>query len=466
MKRTRQAGVLMHITSLPNNSGLGKLDEAAWRFLDWMVASGLSVWQMLPLTQPAQGLSPYQSLSAFAMNPALLPDNWQQQLDKAAYEQFLNHPPHWLHDYALFIALRETFQCQPWSDWPEAYKKRDPQALAEFAQQHQSRITLLKQQQFMLDQLWQQLKADAHAKGIQLFGDMPMFVAYDSADVWVNPDQFKLDDALKPSVVAGVPPDYFSKTGQYWGNPLYHWEVMAETGFDWWIKRFAQMMAQFDYIRFDHFRGLVACWEIDAQEKTAEHGHWQPVPGKELLSVLHQRFPEMKLVAEDLGEITPEVKALKEAFHLPGMSVLQFGFEGDPQQNPNSLQSQVENSVVYTGTHDNDTTLGWWNQLEEQARQKVTAALADYQFAGEMPWPMIAAAMASPAFMMIAPMQDYLGLGTEARMNVPGTCEGNWAWQLDWQDLPEHLSNRIKHLTEIYHREGPMAPKISALSGT
>ncbi|BBN59742.1 4-alpha-glucanotransferase [Hydrogenovibrio marinus] len=451
MSAAKRAGVLLHPTSLPHEGSLGRLDKAAWQFLDWMQEAGLSVWQMLPLTQPVQGLSPYQSVSAFAMNPALLPEDWQEQFDATAFDAFLQDPPHWLDDYALFMTLREVFNYEPWSSWPDVYQKRDLLSLANFAQQHQEHITFLKKEQFVLGVIWQKLKADANAKGIMLFGDMPIFVAYDSADVWANPDQFKLDEHLKPTVVAGVPPDYFSETGQHWGNPHYNWEVMLEDDFDWWHKRIAQAISQFDFVRIDHFRGLEACWEIDAKEETAMNGEWRKVPGDKLLSDLHRNFPHMNLVAEDLGVITPEVVALKEAFNLPGMSVLQFGFNGLPD-NPHDLKEQVENSIVYTGTHDNDTTLGWWDSLDDETRHWVDLQLADFQFAGDMPWPLIAAAMSSPALTMIAPLQDYLGLATEARMNIPGTCDGNWAWQFEWQEIPNDLSARIKTLIKKYER--------------
>lgn len=451
MMTVRRAGVLLHPTSLPHEHSHGKLDKAAWQFLDWMDTTGLAVWQMLPLTQPVQGLSPYQSVSAFAMNPALLPDDWQDQFDAQAFDEFLQYPSHWLDDYALFITLREKFDFQPWTDWPESYRQRDLLALVDFANEHQEQITYLKQQQFVLATIWQKLKDDANQKGILLFGDMPIFVAYDSADVWAHPNQFKLDDQLKPRVVAGVPPDYFSENGQHWGNPHYDWDAMLEDGFDWWHKRIAQAISQFDMVRIDHFRGLEASWEIDAKEVTAINGTWRKVPGDKLLADLHKSFPDMNLVAEDLGVITPEVVALKDAFHLPGMSVLQFGFNGLPD-NPHCLNEQVENSIVYTGTHDNDTTLGWWNSLDDNTRYWITSQLADFQFAGEMPWPMIAAAMSSPAMTMIAPLQDYLGLGTEARMNVPGTCDGNWAWQFSWQDVPDDLPEKIKMLIEKYGR--------------
>ena len=269
-------------------------------------------------------------------------------------------------------------------------------------------------------------------KGIQLFGDMPIFVAYDSVDVWTNSQQFKLDEELNPTVVTGVPPDYFSETGQRWGNPHYNWLVMQQDGFSWWLSRVSSALSQFDILRIDHFRGLEAVWEIDAKEETAIHGNWVKSPGVELLQQMQQSFSALPLVAEDLGMITPEVVALKNQFGLPGMSVLQFGFDGN-SDNPHSLSNQMENSVVYTGTHDNDTTLGWFESLDQHTSRMVKSRLSVCE--GEMPWPVIVAALNSPAQWAIIPMQDLLGLGSEARMNVPGTMENNWLWRFNWSQV-------------------------------
>lgn len=451
MTQQRQAGVLLHPTSLPNEDGkLGCLNEAAWKFLDWVEETGLSVWQMLPLTEPVQGLSPYQSVSAFALNPALLPEDWQETFDDEAFEDFLLEEPFWLQDYALFVVIREAFSLQSWIDWPDPLKTRMPAALKTFAQANHQKILQVKQQQFALISLWQKLKSDANAKGIQLFGDMPIFVAFDSADVWANPQQFKLDENLNPTVVAGVPPDYFSETGQRWGNPHYDWEAMQKDGFSWWLSRVEESLKQFDWIRIDHFRGLEACWEIDAEEETAMNGCWVKVPGEAFLQKLQEKFSKLPLIAEDLGIITEEVVALKEAFNLPGMSILQFGFNGLPD-NPHALNEQKEVSVVYTGTHDNDTTLGWWQTLDNpETIQWIEEQLP--QEVGEMPWPLIVAAMQSPAQMMIAPMQDYLSLDNSARMNVPGTVEDNWQWQFDWTQVEPELAEKIHTWVEKTQR--------------
>jgi len=444
MDYERKAGVLLHPTSLPNEEGLGQLNQDAWKFVNWMEESGLQVWQMLPLTQPVSGLSPYQSTSAFAVNPDLLPEDWFLEVEAKDFDKYLKSPPHWLEDYALFMTLRLHFELRSWSSWPKEYRDRNSETLEVFSKNHASEIHFIKKQQFALATIWQKLKKHANQKGIQLFGDMPIFVAFDSADVWTNPQQFKLDENFNPRVVAGVPPDYFSETGQNWGNPHYDWEVMEKDGFKWWKSRIAEALLQFDLIRIDHFRGLESCWEIDAKQETAVNGHWEKVPGKALLGVLQECFSELPLVAEDLGIITPEVVALKEAFGLPGMSVLQFGFNGLPD-NPHSLAEQVENSVVYTGTHDNDTSLGWWHSVDNQKTRDWILSQLPTQY-GEMPWPLIQAAMRSPARLMIAPMQDFLSLDGLSRMNVPGTVENNWAWQFDWEQVSIDLASKIKQM--------------------
>ena len=451
-ERQRQAGVLLHPTSLPN----GCLDHQAWRFLDWMAQAGLRVWQMLPLSEPVQGLSPYQSLSAFALNPALLPPHWQQAFDQPGFDAFCQHPPHWLEDYALFRVLRQVYDHQAWSAWPVALRDRDPEALSQFAKQHAQAIKHIKQEQYHLLGLMQQLKKDANARGIALFGDVPIFVAYDSADVWAHPEQFRLDRQGQPTVVTGVPPDYFSETGQRWGNPHYDWDQMQADGFDWWHKRMQQMQQLFDWVRIDHFRGLESSWEIQADEPTAIEGRWVKAPGHALLQTLKTTVPDLNWVAEDLGVITPEVVALKEAFELPGMSVLQFGFDGLPD-NPHALGAQTQNTIVYTGTHDNNTTLGWWQSLTDEGQKSwILHSLADYEEVVDvnepMPWPMIAAAFATPARLAMVPMQDFLGLDQNSRMNTPGTIEANWHWQLEASQLTQALSVKIKQLAQATTR--------------
>jgi len=450
----RQAGVLLHLTSLPDSSGkLGKLNDQAWLFLDWMSQAGLSIWQMLPLTEPHDGLSPYQAVSAFAMNPAFLPEDWLSFYDESEFVKYVQNPPHWLDDYALFMAIRTTHNHFSWSDWPEPLRTREPEALKQFSAEHSEAITLLKQQQFVLANLWRKLKTEANQKGIQLFGDMPIFVSYDSADVWANPEQFRLDENFKPTVVTGVPPDYFSETGQLWGNPHYCWETMRNDHFGWWRKRVAQALGQFDLVRIDHFRGLEASWEINATEKTAINGRWIPSPGHELLSALKEDFPSLPLIAEDLGLITEEVVALKNQYLLPGMAVLQFGFNGLPD-NPHALNEQIEHSVAYTGTHDNDTTLGWFQSLDEGTKDWIMGQLIPVvdeklkltQLESNMPWPLVVAALDSVAQRVIVPMQDFLMLDSNHRMNVPGIAEGNWTWQFQWSQIPDDLADIIRTL--------------------
>ena len=441
---TPRAGLLLHPTSLPS----GVIDADVERLIDWVADSGLGIWQMLPLTPPHDDLSPYQSLSAFAMNPALLPGAWQQQLVEADFQAYLQSPPAWLEDFALFCVLKSMHHQASWSDWPDAYKYRDSAALAAFTDAHQPAMMTIKRQQFALSQRWQAIKEYANAKQIELFGDLPIFVAYDSADVWAHPQEFLLDEYLQPSFVTGVPPDYFSETGQRWGNPHYNWPYMQQTGFQWWLDRMGQSFALFDLVRIDHFRGLEASWYIPASEPTAMNGEWRSVPGETLLAQIMATYPEGTLVAEDLGIITPEVVALKKAFDLPGMAVLQFGFSGLPD-NPHAPTSLETRSVVYTGTHDNDTSLGWFNSLAPDTQHWVRGQLPD---GGDMPWPLIACAVASPAERVIVPMQDWLGLGAEARMNTPGTIEHNWLWRFDWSDLPDDLAPRIRDLVAAHGR--------------
>lgn len=459
----RKAGVILHITSLPNgesNAKSGCLDDNAWKFVDWLEQAGLKVWQLLPLNAPHDDLSPYSALSAFAMNPRFLPADWQEQLQElsAEFADYLAHPPAWLEDYAMFIALREYFGHQSWSDWPQAFKFHQPEALQTFAQSHASQILYVKQKQFMLQHLWHKLKAYANQKGIVLFGDMPIFVAYDSADVWANPHNFKLDDTLSPTVVAGVPPDYFSQTGQRWGNPHYDWEAMQQDDFAWWTQRVAHALEQLDVLRIDHFRGLEACWEIAAEEETAMNGVWQKVPGDLMLAALQRKLPRLPLVAEDLGIITPEVVALKEQFGLPGMAVLQFGFNGLPD-NPHALEEQIEHSVAYSGTHDNNTSVGWFEELDSGAQNWIWSQLEGTHdvlnksgIALVMPWPLLAAGLKSVPTWFIAPMQDWLMLNGDARMNIPGTVGENWRWQLQADQLQPKLAQKIALLVKATGR--------------
>jgi len=434
----RRAGVLLHPTSLPG----GVLDEEVERFLDWMSRCGLTVWQILPLGVPHGDRSPYQTCSCHALNPDLLPSGQALSEDQRSdLEQFVVQHAHWLDDYALFIALQERFDGQPWSLWSEKLRYRDAQALTQFSEQAAVRLNELKVEQFLLDCRWQQVRQQAHLRGIQILGDVPISVAYDSAEVWAHPELFKLDEQLQPTVVAGVPPDYFSEVGQLWGNPHYQWARMQNDQFAWWRARIASVLRQVDLVRIDHFRGLEALWEVPAAEKTAINGQWVETPGRQLLEALQEDFPHMPFIAEDFGVITPAVTALRDAFNFPGLSVLQFGFDG-MAENPHSLQNQVENSVVYTGTHDNNTSCGWFNSLPCDLQEQVLNQLP--QHVGPMPWPLIVAALRSPARLAVIPMQDWLGLDERHRFNTPGTTEHNWIWAFSWEQLSESLTAAIR----------------------
>lgn len=437
-KTSRSAGVLLHPTSLPN----GVLDDNVERFLDWMVVAGLSVWQMLPLGAPHRDRSPYQAYSAHALNPALLPaEQTFVPINEDEFASFQQSEAKWLDDYALFVVLHEYHAEQQWSDWPQQFRCREPQALQQFANENQTLIRQLQWDQCLLFKRWEQIKHLAHARNIILFGDLPIAVAYDSADVWAQPHLFKLDEQFQPTVVAGVPPDYFSATGQRWGNPHYNWVLMEQNNFAWWRRRTASTLRQVDLVRIDHFRGLQALWEIPATSPTAIDGTWVETPGRQLLQALSLDFPTMPFVAEDLGVINDEVVALREEFALPSLSVLQFGFP-PAADNPHSLISQVENSVVYTGTHDNNTTCGWFADLEPGLQQLVLQQLPEG--VGSMPWPLIEAALQSVAQMAIIPMQDWLALGAEHRTNTPSTTEDNWNWRFAWQQVSPQLSEQIR----------------------
>ncbi|MDX2493735.1 MAG: 4-alpha-glucanotransferase [Desulfuromusa sp.] len=442
----RRAGVLLHPTALPQ----GVLDENVELFLNWMAQAGLSVWQMLPLGAPHRDLSPYQAYSAHALNPALLPAALSAMtVDEDKLSAFIQNESAWLDDYALFVTLRESYNNQPWSEWPIPYLYRHQEALKNFSAKNEERLRDLKRQQYLLFQRWQEIKMIAHQQGIILFGDLPIAVSYDSADVWAQPGLFKLDEQLQPTVVAGVPPDYFSETGQRWGNPHYNWDKMESNQFAWWRTRMASTLRQFDLVRIDHFRGLQALWEIPATADTAVEGQWVETPGRQLLEALRDDFPDMPFVAEDLGVINAEVVALRDDFGLPSLSVLQFGFSGDAD-NPHNISNQIENSVVYTGTHDNNTTCGWFNSLDSKLQHQVLQQLP--QDAGAIPWPLIEAALQSVAQTAIIPMQDWLALDGEHRTNTPGTTENNWVWKFSWDQVSAQLTEKIRNNLERNQR--------------
>lgn len=437
------AGVLLHPTSLPS----GVLNDDAFRWLDFMAHAGLRLWQVLPLGVPQGNLSPYQCYSAFAMNPALLAENNNDvEIDSKQFQQWYQEESYWLSDYALFMTLKQKNENKAWFEWEEAYKLRDEATLRSFVEKHQQEISAIYQQQYQLYKRWQVIRDYAAERNIYLFGDMPIFVAHDSADVWANQDSFLLDDNGIPEVVAGVPPDYFSETGQRWGNPHFNWDAMKENQFDWWIKRIKNHFQLFDVVRVDHFRGFEAVWTIDATHETAEHGMWKKVPGDQLLQQLKNEMGDISLVAEDLGIITPEVNALREKYHLPGMSVLQFSFDyfDDNPHKPKNINHQ---RVAYTGTHDNDTTVGWFQNLDTEGQKNVINQLGinDEASENQICDTLIDITLQSKAQLAIIPMQDFLYLGTEARMNIPGTIDDNWQWRFQWDQLPENLAKKLRN---------------------
>lgn len=463
----RRTGVLLHISSLPSAHYVGDVGDEARRVVDLFHKLGVSIWQTLPINMPHADNSPYQCLSAHAGNPdfislealveqgLLAKDDlsglitsklplmakayqaFSQQSKNKLHQDFsdfcIEHA-YWLNDFALFLALRTKFNNAGWSYWPEAYKNRDKKTLKQATKELAHEIAVIQFTQFVFFTQWHSLKAYATSKKVHLFGDIPIFVAYDSAEVWAKPHLFKLDADKNMTVVAGVPPDYFCATGQRWGNPHYNWEVMAADGFSWWVSRMATQSELFDMVRIDHFRGLEAAWEIPATEETAINGQWVLAPGDALLAAIMTALPNVTLVAEDLGIITAEVDALRHKYNLPGMKILQFAFSGQ-DDNPYLPHNIDENSVVYTGTHDNDTTVGWYDALDEQGRELVHAYLRSVhseEHQPSMPRDLIDMALESKAQLAIIPMQDLLALDTTHRMNIPGTSSGNWHWRFNW----------------------------------
>jgi 4-alpha-glucanotransferase len=495
MNFPRSSGILLHPTSLPGPFGIGDLGPAAYAFAEFLGASGQSLWQVLPLGPNAEGDSPYSCYSAFAGNTLLIsPEQLvadgllaNEQLETApafadervdfaavhkykdsilsealtafkrasdhklqtAFSDFCRHHVSWLDDYALFRALRAANGGRPWNEWQPAVARREPAAIEAVRQDLREQIEAQKFYQFLFFRQWFALKAECNRRGIKFVGDIPIFVAHDSADVWTHPDQFKLNQAGTPVVVAGVPPDYFSATGQHWGNPLYDWDQMLADGFRWWIQRVHAALETFDIARIDHFRGFAACWEIPAGDQTAERGEWVKAPGTELFTAIRDALGELPIIAEDLGVITPEVEKLRDEFNFPGMRILQFAFSGDATNNalPHNYHKHL---VVYTGTHDNHTTVGWFGGLSAREREFCLKYLNTT--GEEIHWDFIRAALASVADTAIIPLQDVLGLGSEARMNLPNTTEGNWSWRVKEQSLTSELAECLRELTELYGR--------------
>ncbi len=440
-----RAGILLHVTSLPS----GRLDDDALRWLDFMAEAGLGVWQMLPLVIPDTNGSPYQSASAFASDPRLLPRE-PIPVDADVFEAYCRREAHWLNDFALFQVLKRRFDGKAWFEWSASLRDRDPEALQKLALEERKALDEIKRQQFRLDQAWGRIRSHATGLGIELFGDIPIFVAHDSADTWANPDNFLLDERGQPTFVTGVPPDYFSETGQRWGNPHYRWEHMQSNGFQWWLTRMQRQFDLFDLVRIDHFRGLVAVWMIDAACETAIDGYWQETPGDALLATLEAHFPTLPIIAEDLGVITEEVRALRRKYGLPGMSVLQFAFDHFAD-NPHKPANVKHDDIVYTGTHDNNTCVGWFNELQAHEKDFVFDILASPP-REDIARLMIETAMHTSALMAIAPLQDYLGLGPQARMNTPGVAEGNWRWRFHWDMLTPERAQEIRRLVEASGR--------------
>ncbi|RRQ20872.1 4-alpha-glucanotransferase [Thiohalobacter thiocyanaticus] len=481
----RRAGVLLHPTSLPGGSGAGNLGHAAFHFIDFMADCGLSVWQVLPLGPTHEDRSPYQTTSVHAGSPELIsldllqewgwlemppapdpadPDAWHLEClrrarsrfqrhasaaDQAALREFIDSHAAWLPDFACYQAIKDTRDGEAWVDWPAPLRDREPQALEAFRAGHGEAIEQVMFEQFVFFRQWHDLRRYANERDILLFGDIPIFVAHDSADVWANREGFLLQEDGHPQVVAGVPPDYFSETGQRWGNPLYDWEQMSRSGYSWWWERIHTQRDLFDLIRIDHFRGFEAYWEIPAAAETAIAGRWVKGPGAAFFEQMLTRFGDLPLVAEDLGTIDEAVEQLRDAFHLPGMKILQFAF-GSGADNPYLPHNHVPLSLVYTGTHDNDTTLGWYQSLDAAAREHLVAYLG--QEATDMPRALNRTAMASVAWLSVVPLQDWLGLDGSHRMNQPGVRGGNWQWRFEWDWIDADLPGRIRELLELYGR--------------
>ena len=507
MSFNRSAGILLHPTSLPSRYGIGDLGSSAYQFVDFLVAGRLSLWQMLPLGPTGYGDSPYQSFSAFAGNPLLIspdrlvadgflpakaiekvPDfptgqvdfgpviDYKRDLLRAAHDYFQeNATPaqrdassrfclntsYWLDDYALFMALKEHHKDQDggvWNTWPRPIAKRQVKAMKQWTRDLANDIESHKFQQFLFYKQWLELKSYANKQGIKIIGDIPIFVAYDSADVWSHPELFHLSKDGSPSVVAGVPPDYFSATGQRWGNPLYNWEKIAAENYDWWVKRIHMNLVQADIVRIDHFRGFEAYWEIPATEPTAVIGRWVKGPDAAFFEAIQAKLGELPIIAEDLGVITPEVEELRDRFAFPGMRILQFAFGGE--RNSSFLPyNYIKNTVVYTGTHDNETTLGWYLNATEDERDHVRRYTVSS--GRDIVWDLIRLAYASVADIAVIPMQDVFVLGNEARMNFPGKEGGWWRWRYTREMFSARASGIALGLAELAHLYG-RAPEKAA----
>jgi 4-alpha-glucanotransferase len=440
----RRSGVLLHLSSL--DAALGRGGRA---FIDWLATAGFSVWQFLPLGPTGAARSPYWVRSDFAGNTEFIDSAERPSAEGEPYRAFLEDSRSWLEDYAAFEVLSGLHGGQPWWQWPAEYRDRESAALERLHREHAHELSRLRMEQFVFASQWQALRSYAHARGVRLLGDVPFYVAPDSAEVWTHRAQFQLDAAGLPRAVAGVPPDYFSQFGQLWGNPLYDWSRMRKDGFQFWRARVRCQLERVDVLRIDHFRALSAHWAVPAGAPDARGGSWQRTPGRALLKALQEELTVLPFVAEDLGFITPDVEALRRRFRLPGMRVLQFGFDGDPY-NPHLPHMHRHNSVVYTGTHDNDTSAGWFASLDRETQRRVESYLATD--ARAMPAALIRAACASVAALAVVPLQDLLELGAEARLNTPGTAQGNWSWRMPQDALTHEIAQRYAALNRLYAR--------------
>jgi 4-alpha-glucanotransferase len=489
MNFPRASGILLHPTSLPNNFGIGDFGKTAYDFVDFLSETNQTYWQILPLNPTGYGDSPYQSFSAFAGNTMLIspeklveenlltdkelknkPDfphdkvdygavyNWKNEIllkafenfeKSGEFESFCDDVAWWLDDYALYRAIRQSEDHKPWFEWDETLRFRDEEAIDEKREKLTVEIEREKFYQFVFFRQWMNLKKYANENGVKIIGDLPIFVSADSADVWSDPSFFKLKESGAPSVVAGVPPDYFSKTGQLWGNPLYDWENLRADGFEWWKSRIGFGLITADVLRIDHFRGFEAVWEVPAEDKTAENGTWVKVPGWDLFHALRDGFPEMPFIAEDLGDITPEVLRLRDDFNLPGMKILQFAFGGGAE-NGYLPHNYPNNCAVYTGSHDNNTSRGWYKSANKHEREFCKKYLRSNGRA--IHWDFINAAFSSVADTAIIQLQDVLGLDGKARMNFPSTTDGNWQWRFREKDLTVKIKEKLKEITETYGR--------------
>ncbi len=497
--KVRSSGILLHITSLPSPYGIGDLGPSAYSFVDFLKRTDQSMWQLLPLnpTNMAHANSPYSSNSAYAGNPILInPDMlvesgflkrkdlknnetfkenrvdyhhvtsfkygllnsaFEQFSSKtrkpAEYEKFCSEESYWLNDYALFVALKQKFNGAVWGDWPWELRDRQKHALDTVNSELELEVTRQRFYQFLFFNQWNKLKTYTNDHNITLFGDIPIYVNYDSADVWTNPEIFKLNEHKKPFAVAGVPPDLFSSTGQLWGNPVFNWDKLLETEFHWWSQRIRHNLKQFNLLRIDHFRGLVSYWEVGAHEKTAVNGRWVDVPVTEFMNTISKTFPSLPLVAEDLGIITPDVREVMSKYAIPGMKVLLFAFFEKMEKGPYIPHNHVKECIVYTGTHDNNTVRGWFEKEASEAdRQRLFDYTGKTISPDEISWEFIRMAMMSIANTIIIPLQDVLSLGNEARMNRPATSNGNWEWRFTDKEITTEVESRLKHMTNIYGR--------------